>query len=286
MKVFVQPTCGVTSTSMFRVAHALRKYKPIGVEIVQNQREADLVVLHTIGPWQQLPNQEYVVIQYCLETAGAGRWSGWPRVWRRARLVWSYYDMTRILPAGAKFFYAPLRVDGSVFRLPTDSAREILAMTTGYVSGPGAEAIEEVAEAACIVGGRVVHLGPAVVEGMSPRVEASWKSYEGIEDPELVDLYGRSRWVSGLRRVEGFELPVIEGLACGARPIVFDRPEMRYWYGPHAIFVPEVPKSELIPILAKCMSEHTEPVSFREREEVLQTFDWQTIVREFWRRLQ
>src|SRR6185436_15016970 len=76
MKVFVQPTCGVTSTSMFRVAHALKKYKPIGVEVVQSQKEADLVVLHTIGPWQQLPEQEYVVIQYCLETAGAGRWSG------------------------------------------------------------------------------------------------------------------------------------------------------------------------------------------------------------------
>ena len=50
------------------------------------------------------------------------------------------------------------------------------------------------------------------------------------DDKTLAKYYSQCEFVSGLRRIEGFELPVIEGLLCGARPICFDIPDYRHWF--------------------------------------------------------
>lgn len=278
MRVYTRPT-GLHSRAMVRVADALEDYAPPSIEIVPDQKDADLVVSHVIGP-DQPPDKPEIVIQYCFQTAGCDK-ETWLRRWEQAKLVWSYYDLPDIVSRnGFNFFYAPLGVD-SVFAEDFKARQRSYVMTSGYVSGPAAEAIQEVTLAAWVLNMPHVHLGPEHVLGMSEKVT----SIQGASDRQLAEYYRRSKWVSGLRHVEGFELPVVEGLCCGARPIVFDRPEMRQWFNGHAVFVPECDGHVLINHLLDVMGEEPEPVFEDERDWARSRFDWKSISESFWSRV-
>jgi len=157
-------------------------------------------------------------------------------------------------------------------------------MSSGYVSGPGAEAIEPFAMATERAGLEAWHLGPPGVDRMTQH-PFNWRTFSGISDARLAAELNRCAWVSGLRYGEGFELPVIEGLACGARPIVFDRADMRDWYAGHAVFVPELTGRDLEDVLTAVMAQPPDPVTLAERESILRRFDWEPIVRGFWEAL-
>jgi hypothetical protein len=154
--------------------------------------------------------------------------------------------------------------------------------TSGYVSGGIAEAIEEVADAALAHNMTVFHLGPKTIEGMAPRSEATWVAKTGITDFELAEVYQQTKWISGLRHVEGFELGVLEGLACGARPFVFDRPEMRRWFTGFAVFIPECSGAALVEKLVALFAGEPAPVLPAERAAVLRQFSWERVAKGFW----
>lgn len=282
MKVYLDASKSL-SRAMFRVANALRRTAPMNVHVVDEPENCDLEILHAIDDRPARGgSDEYAVIQYCRYTSQSQ--SNWQELWGGARAVWSYYDLD--IPPQTRFFHAPLGVHSEVFTLPKGhSMRPIGIVSSGYVSGPLAEAIEEVAEAAKRLRLSVFHLGPSSVEGMKARREHSWKSGTGLTDAKLVEKYQNARWVSGLRHVEGFELPVIEGLACGARPIVFDRPDMRKWYDGYATFVPECSGEELVKELVNVMSLSPNTVTLEERKDVVADFNWDFITAGFWEAL-
>ena len=281
MKAYVAPP-GHLSQAMFRVSRALARYAPSDVEIVTDPSQADFHVLHVVSrdAIEAIPNAEYGVIQYCYQTAGIGDWL---QLWDRSKTVWSYYDLHEVVPERVNFYHAPLGVDPE-FTRDANATKEIGILTSGYVTGHVAEAIEEVVDAAARLNMSVVHLGPPDIAGMA-RVPANWRNIFGVSDAVLADHYRQCQWVSGLRHVEGFELPVIEGLACGARPIVFDRPEMRYWYDGHAVFLPECAGPSLVNHLVEVLAHGPDPVSSDERVWVTHRFDWQPIVEGFWERV-
>lgn len=266
---------------MNRVANALEQFKPEGVELVTSEAAADLLVLHVIGleAIEYRTHQRCAVIQYCVNSATREGSAPWHPLWSRANLVWSYYDLAGFMPAGANFYRAPMGLD-PVFRRPfSNGHRDVGVMTSGYVNGHGQEAIEEPIVAAHQRGLTQLHLGP-IPEGLTPGVKLNY-AYD-IGDTELVSLYQRTKWVAAMRFVEGFEMPAIEGLACGARPIVFDRPDMHHWYDGHAIFVPECSGQALIDALTPIVGSDPNPVTSEERAAVLAKFNWRTIVGGFW----
>lgn len=277
---------------MFRVANALTRYRPADVEIVEREADADLLVLHVIGleAVDYRPHQRCAVIQYCLNTTQPGDSEPWHPLWERAALVWSYYDLHRrtCFPFGRNFYHAPIGID-PVFRAPAreERLRDITILTSGYVNGRGQEAIQEPHVACQLVpGATAMHLGP-IPEGLTRPFKFNYR-YD-LGDSEVAALYHRCKWVAGLRFVEGFELGVVEGLACGARPIVFDRPDNRYWFEGHAVFVPEnyddrgFDSEELTYRLADIIGRDPAPVTAEERREVLARFHWPTILDGFWR---
>jgi glycosyltransferase involved in cell wall biosynthesis len=283
MKVYLEPPAQM-SQAMFRVSRALTRYAPIHVDVVRRPEIADFHVMHVIGPdavpYAAALGTPYAVIQYCLKTAG-GYHDGWYDMCRKAAVVWSYYRLDL-----DDYYHAPLGVNGDIFRAVQIERNSV--MTSGYVTGPTSEAIEEVAIAAAVCDIPVTHLGPVpVVEGsLTPMLTpGAWRSIEGVTDSVLAVEYSSCMWVSGLRHIEGFELPVIEGLACGARPLVFDQPDMRYWYGDHAVFIRECSGDELVNELVKVFANPARPVSIEEREHVLAKFDWKTIAEGFWNRV-
>ncbi len=298
MKAFVTAPAGL-SRAMTRVATALNIHSPNSVEVMPCTEKSDLIVLHVIGFPETLEvterlkdaGKKYAIIQYCFKTTQKPTAKDWMPIWKGAELVWSYYNLEKacldeqILPE-ANFYHSPLGVD-NVFiqRLYSPQyQRPIGVMTSGYVSHPAAEAIEEVAWAASKNNMSVVHLGPKHVVGMK-HVPLNWTSIHNITDDKLSEYYSQSSWVSGLRHGEGFELPVLEGLVCGARPLVFDRPDMTQWFEDYAVKVPEYSDDVLIEELANIFKYQPKPVSIQERQEIINNFSWRPIAEEFWRRL-
>lgn len=283
MKVYVDPLPVSLSRAMYRVANALKKYAPAGIDIVEDVKKADLQILHTIGfgVLRFLEAPRYAVIQYCFKSANTKNQKNLEQywfdlLWNKSYFTWSYYKFN--LPS---FYYAPLGIDED-FLDRKNFIRTNGVITSGYVSLPGQEAIEEVAIAANDAGITTIHIGPNKPQGMKT-FPPSWSNKFNISDKELATLYNQSRWVSGLRYIEGFELPVIEGLACGARPIVFDRPEMRSWFDGHAVFIPECSGNELIERLIEIFSSEPEPITEEERKVIIEKFNWEKIIKGFWK---
>lgn len=299
MKVWLEPPAGL-SRAMTRVAAALAAHLPTGATVAQTRDDADLVLLHTVGfpDTAALANelllrgQRYAIAQYCLRSTQERFTGAWQSVWAAADLVWSYYDLDAACAADGvemdprvNFYMSPLGLDRDFAQcaVPPGAPRPIDVMTSGYVS-TAQEAIWEFALAADRLGRRVTHVGPGTIQGM-PRRPRGWSSVLGVTDHSLAGLYAQAKWVSGLRWCEGFEMPCIEGLACGARPVVFDRPDMRQWYDGHAVFVPELPTEALVDALVAVLETQPEPVGAAELQAVRRRFAWAEVAGGFWQAL-
>lgn len=277
MKVFLQPPTHM-SLAMFRVASALELTAPDGVDIVAREDQADVLILHVIGheAITYRTDKRVAVMQYCLGTAGASG-DAWHPLWARSLATWSYYDLRPHLPRGARFYHAPLGIADIFTDAYTEMPRSGV-MTSGYVTGPNAEAIEEVTIAAKTLDLQSVHLGPRPVGGSS---DTQYNVTGLLSDAALARLYRRIGYVSGLRFVEGFEMCAAEGLACGARPIMFNRPDA-HWFGDHAEYVPEYNGYSLVRELKHVLARRPRPVTPEERAEILVKFNWDTLARGFW----
>lgn len=283
MRVFVKPPNGM-SRAMWRVSRALEQHAPAGVEVVQSADDADLLVHHVIGleAVDYMPDRPCVVIQYCCNSVDR---KPWLPLWERSLLVWSYYDLAASMPDGTAFLHTPLGID-PIFRraarqeMRPFSSREVGVLTTGFINGESQEAIEEIQRVGQALSlGRSVHLGP-YPKGIRAPLELDLAT--NITDPELVDLYGRSKFVGAMRFLEGFEMPAVEGLALGVRPVVFDREETRKWFHGHAIFVPECDGARLEDHLYTALKAGGLEVTEEERGLALLKFDWRWIVPTFW----
>lgn len=275
VRVFAEVLPKSLGQAMYRTNREMRKAAPPGVIFVKDPQDADLQILDVInmeGIAYLYKPDHYVMIQYCMPHP-----KEWLPLFRNARLVMSYYDLYAMTEADDFPFYrAPLGVDGNVF-VATPMPRTYMCMTSGY--DPGGEAIGECYDAAVRLGHKVVHLGPDLGYGNG------FVSMNDISDNVLATLYSQSKYVSGLRFGEGFEMVMLEGLACGARPITFDLPCFRHWFDGHAIFVPYCWGEELTAILTDIFKQEPVPVSPEERAAVLDKFNWTTIFTEFWRRV-
>lgn len=282
-KVFLEPP-KVASPSLSRVADALTKYKPEGVEIVSDEAEADIVVLHVIGRQDQVLEKarnlpRYAVIQYAVRSTLRPATTGWLPLWENADLVWSYYDLFSLceedgITPDFDFYHSALGVDPIFQR--SDLFKTFLIATSGqsYLT----ESVRECVLAASHFPLPVFHLG---AELDKERVTCK----TGISDEELCHYYSQAMYVSGLRRVEGFELPAAEGLLCGARPILFDKPHYRKWFNGLALFIPEGDRDEVIKSLVKIFAAPYQPVTVAERRDAAQRFNWETICTKFWEKL-
>lgn len=282
----------VRSGSVRRITQQLRlSAQAAGVTITPNIAEADLIVLHVIGRQDQVTakveairqkRQRYAVIQYCLRSTKRPHTPGWLPIWQGAATVWSYLNLPAALtedgvgtPLG-NFYYRPLGADASIFRYAT-GPRPYVICTSGQSALT--ESVREVCVAAQRVGKRVFHLGPRL-RSLGSHVDCA----EGMDDKALADLYGQCEFVSGLRRVEGFELPAAEGLLCGARPVLFDRPHYRYWYEPWGVFIPEGSRTQVIDSLEAVFRNGVTPVSAVDRAAAAEYFNWERIIWGFWDR--
>jgi len=292
MKVFIEPS--TTSRGIMRVRDALERYAPSNFEIVSDINKCDLAVLHVYGRHTttlktierlKKQNKKYAMIQYCLRSTMRPNTRDWVEMWNGAELVWSYYDLKNLCAEdnvfnSFNFYYAPLGVDAEVFKeIPQNQRKFIIAASSQHALSEGAKE--------CVLAAKA-YKKPMFFLGHDLRRGEDIVCKTGISDAMLAGYYSQSTFVSGLRRVEGFELPVIEGLLCGARPIVFDRPEMRKWFDKLAIHIPEEPREKVVDKLHGIFSMtqiYPVTVSDEEKQIVRERFDWEKIIMSFWSRL-
>jgi hypothetical protein len=275
------------SRGIHRVADALERYAPDWVEIVQEPTEADLVVIHTIGhgSLDLKITCDYAMIQYCLLTTEDARPEAWLPIWKKARAVWSYYDLKEYLSSrlsnaysesiAPNIYCAPLGVDTEIFRPSTPLRKHYLIGTSGYIAET--EGVLECYRASTTLGQKHFHLGPPEIN-LGPN--CSYMLH--VTDEVVADRWSQCSFVAGMRRIEGFELPALEGLMCGARPIMFDAPHYTRWFKEHAEYVPEAAPEEVYQSVLEIVSKRVRPVTLAERTQVAHQFDWKTLVTGFW----
>lgn len=277
------------SRGIKRVAAALKRYAPEWVQLVESPSDADVWLVHVIGnDGMEVADTfagDVAYVQYCLLTAG-GDPETWINRWNKARAVWSYYDLnayaTEHYPHKGgwwsfKFYHAPLGVDGDVFKPQFPTRKRFLIGTSGYVAET--EGVSECHAAARALQREHFHLGPNL--NLGPGV----LYIQNCADEDVAEFWSQCSFVAGLRRVEGFELPVLEALACGSRPVVFDAPHYRKWFGEHAEYVREVDHDGLVAQLTEVMAQPVRIVTAAERAHVLAQFDWRRLAAGFWEAL-
>ena len=158
------------------------------------------------------------------------------------------------------------------YRYPGLKTYKILC--TGYMAD--AEAIDACWDACGNISAKLCHVG-----GRLPEVKVGrWcDRFEGVSDGHLRTLYNSAEYVSGMRREGGFELPVIEGYACGCQPIVFDQPTMHKYYEDFALFVSNVPRYDLAKRLVNLLLPKK---SIRPDPKILKRFQWRQVMRRIW----
>jgi hypothetical protein len=294
LRVFLAPRPGI-SLGIQRVAQALTRHAPAGVVIMPRREQAELEILHVIGrgcvPAEPVFDREIAIIQYCFRTSETPTAAAWLPYWAAARLVWSYYDLAGVLRdelpphvdgqayETPRFLMQPLGVDAA-FAAAGDAAPAFgryAVGTSGFLAGD--ESVDAVAAACGARGLEMFHLGPDL--GLGGHVT----SMLGISDGCLARRWQECRYVSGLRRIEGFELPALEGLVCGTRPICFDAPHYRRWFCEHAEYIAEGDTPTILEGVGRVLDGPYRRVRAAEREHVRQRFDWPTLAARFWTEL-
>lgn len=282
----------LNSHALQRVHYALRAYAPAHVKFTDRLDDADVVILHVVGRHNSVTaaceeikrrGKRYAIIQYCLRSTMQPDTGAWAVVWRHADVVWSYYDLYHLCdedgtPKWFNFYHAPLGVNSSMFspmKEGVEAQRQYVICTSG--DGYLSESVRECYKAAVErCGLKVIHLGPELKVPNLP-------CRNHLTDSEVANIYRSCHYVSGLRRTEGFELPAAEGLLCGTRPILFEQPHYRQWYGQWGIFIPETSREKVIDTL-EFIFRHYHPVTHGEIVAARKLFDWNRIITEFWER--
>lgn len=299
MRVYLTPP--QPSRGLQRIADALTKYAPNGVEIVDKFATADLVVFYVIGRRDRLQAlttamvetgvQKYAIIQVCLRSTMTPSTHDWRPIWDKAVAVWSYYDLNNAIANDVfnfgidlknttyldNFYHAPLGVDSEVFKYYEMPREHYVIATSG--NSRLQESVRECLIAAEKIKRFVFHVGES-----SPSWKGVTRFSNGMTDEQLAMHYSACEFVSGLRRKEGFEFPAAEGLLCGARPILFDTPDYRWNYKHWGEYIRETDRQGVVDQLVELFKRGARPVTPEERAEAAAWFNWERICRGFWER--
>jgi len=293
LKVYF-PTFKDLGRAMHNIALQIFKYKPDWVEETKDYNQCDLVIEHIIGdhfssPFyqdkalsQRIKNKPFVLFLYCFGCpVGHAKNSAFFKwIFDNAKMIHTYLPLDIHGFGGYdNIHYSPIGYNHeSYYYSPTIKQKKSI-MATGYVSSY--EAIEEVYSAAQKSNNVMHHVGHNFRWD-----KKTYKHYEKIPDKTMRDLYLQSKYISGLRRGEGFEIPVLEGAACGARPLVFDNPHY-YWFEKFAIFIEESDfdsvRQQIYDIIIR-----DEDVTVEEetRNYIRETFAWDVVAPLFWQALE
>lgn len=281
------------SKGIGRTARMMELYAPSNVTFVNKDSEAILEIIHVYGRHDhvarivqsaRVSDRKFAIVQHSILSTRNPRPSQWNDIWTDAELIWSAYDLKKICQQNGSeltvpFYYAPYGGDSEIFVAPLIYPRHYVLGTNGIAMDH--ESMAECYHAALSVGRPQFHLGSAM-KPIYGKVDVA----SGISDVELANKWGSCEFVAALRHIEGFELPAVEGLLCGARPILYDLPCYRKWYEPWAVFIPDSDSfADRSRCLIRVLQSGPKPISLEERQAAAEFFNWKRIITGFWEML-
>lgn len=282
MRIFAEVLPRWVGKVMYRINYEMRRYAPSWAEFVADPTTCDLQILDVIGTGslEYLYNpKNYVLLQHCYLTAERQDTEFWVPLFRNAKMVTTYMDLQALTKStDFNMHRMPWGVDTKIFRqLHHEKKADI--MSTGHVADT--ECIDSAYKACLATGGRLYHVGTNF-KWDTP----TYYNTDNITDIEMAGLYSRSRYTIGLRRGEGFELPILEGLACYSRGIALDTPQYRYWYDDLVEYVPEGTNDEVTDALTTLLRGPYREVTDAEVQRVKDKFSWDKLFTNFWEHLE
>jgi glycosyltransferase involved in cell wall biosynthesis len=272
---FLRPEWG---EAFKRISQALRAYAPDWVQWVNDASAADVALVHVVGPGEvevlERMTIPHVIFQQCYYTASADV-VDYPQYWARSLLTASFHDLPKYTDRAFPYYGMPWGADQYVFH-PLRRARTEKVLATGHVAET--EAIDKLFEAARRTGTVMHHTGQ----------DFGWdgnhyRHHQWLSDKELAWLLNSVEYVSAMRFTEGFELMAIEGLFCGARPLIPAGCDTYNWYREHAIVVETT--GDLVGNLATALATPPTPVSRDEYAVLVEKFAWENILARFFGRV-
>jgi hypothetical protein len=201
--------------TLWRVREQMKATAPDWVSFTKDEREADAQIILAIGASgvaNLVDLMPTILLQLCYKTSEMpAEW--WSKIWDKCMLIGSYYDLN-----APNFVRFPMGYDPKLFYRDTGVPKRYDAIVFGELDGT--EEIKSVIRAFDVV----AHIGSDM--GMGP----GCINYHNIPDERLRLIYAQSKYCIGMRHIEGFEMPIIEGAACGCRPIALDLECYRHWF--------------------------------------------------------
>lgn len=268
---YTNPSWGI---AFKKITNAFRKHSPEWVEWVSSPHEADIYIVHVVGegekPELDREVKNKIIVQQCYFTAQLER-VDYTKYWERALLTVSFHDLRSYTDKDFRFLRLPWGADETVFVNKKRTGRFIDIFCTGHV--PQDECLDKVFEAVKRANKKMAHTGRNLCYDTK-----HYRYLDFLPETTLADMLNFSKYISCLRLIEGFEILGIEGLFCGARPIIFDLPTYDL-YRKHAITISS--KEDVVEQLVEVLNTAPEPVSDEERVELVATFSWKSIITKF-----
>lgn len=254
-----------------RISKAFHDYSPEWVEWT-DFAHCDTYMVNIVGGGeiQEIEkglahNKKLLLVQHTYFTGGD---YDWLQYWKQALLTISFHDLKHYFPNEQFNFYAtPWGADSKLFsRLALRKYRKVF--TTGHVAET--EDIDKLYEACKNTKNTMYHTGNNFEFG------EYYKYLKYMSDPDLNVTLNSVQYVSCLREIEGFEMMGVEGLFCGARPIVPNLPTYR-WYKDHAVFVDTT--TDVVKQLESILNIVPKEPDGYEMSEIKKKFEWKNIIR-------
>jgi len=278
------------SRAMHRIRQAFIQYAPQGTVftntlepdaiqclhyIGQNPREDTCTMWGSIFETPTLPKlSKYILFLYLNNAFYPQFEADWKRLVENALAIIT--TVPNIIPYKCNIIETRWGYEPSIFYY-SNLPKKWTVLATGYMAD--AEAIDAVFMACYKSMTSMVHVGGWLNYNW---LEPTYTKFTNITDEELRILYNQSRYVSALRRDPSYEIPAVEGYACGCQPICFPHYGPKKWFSDFAVFVPQLPRDELVPHLIELFKK---PVEIKPKEDILKRFYWQTIMNEVWKKV-
>ena len=254
-----------------RISKALHDYSPPDIKWTDYAGSASIILVHVVGGGE-VPIMENVlesgrkllIIQHVVKTGGVYPWNEY---FKQAILSVSFHDLASYYPKDRFNSYStPWGYDPKEFsRIEMPKKRKVLG--TGYVADT--ECLDKLYQACLNTDNIMYHTGKDFEFGKN-YYHLPW-----LNDVGFNEMLNSVQYTSCLRDIEGFEMMGVEGLVCGAVPIVPALDTYR-WYRKHGIFVDM--HSDITKQLEDILVLTPTPPDEDELEEIHQKFSWECIV--------
>ena len=259
-----------------RISKAFKTHFP-NVEWVSSNADVEIVQVVGKAEYDYLVNKNslsnVVIQQQCLFTTGISL-EKWVELWKQCKLIISFHDCKAYTEGKINFFMSPLGAEPDLFPIGTQP-RFYSIFSTGHVAET--ECLDKIFDACVCANRKMIHTGENF------KWDNNHYQFLGyMEDPWFASLLQKVKYVSGLRRTEGFEMHCIEGAMTGAVPIIPFIQTYGY-YKDFGIFI-DMNKDITQQLINILLSDY-KPLSLEQINYVRDRFSWKRICNDIYNRI-